>query len=78
MLNYPMPVLDEAELAAAAAGLAESEIRLLSGTVVDPAGVIRAKHVPTVRARAFHVAGVGASPSWNVFCIDNAIAFRPG
>lgn len=78
MISYPMPVLDEAELAAAEACLAAGEVRLLSGTVVDPAGVIRAKHVPAARARAFHVAGMGASPSWNVFCIDNALAFRPG
>ena len=78
MIIYPMPALDEAELADAEAGLAEYEVRLLSGTIVDPAGVIRAKHVPAARARAFHIAGMGASPSWNVFCIDNAIAFQPG
>jgi glutamine synthetase len=51
--------------------------RLLAGTMVDPAGVIRAKHVPVARARAFHTGGMGASPTWNVFCIDNAIAFTP-
>ncbi len=78
MISYPMPILDEAQLAAAEAGLAQDGVGLLSGTVVDPAGVIRAKHVPAARVRAFHTAGMGASPSWNVFCIDNAIAFRPG
>jgi glutamine synthetase len=50
---------------------------LLAGTFVDPAGVIRAKHVPIERARTFHTGGMGASPTWNVFCIDNAIAFTP-
>lgn len=78
MISYPMPVLDEEELAAAEARLADAAVRLLSATIVDPAGVTRAKHVPAARARAFHTAGMGASPSWNVFCIDNAIAFRPG
>lgn len=48
------------------------------GTVVDPAGVIRAKAVPVERTAAFHRAGMGASPCWNVFCIDNAIAFTSG
>lgn len=75
MTSYPMPILDEAALAAAEAGLAEHGVRLLSGTVVDPSGVTRAKHVPVARARPFHTAGMGASPSWNVFCIDNDIAF---
>jgi glutamine synthetase len=51
--------------------------RLLAGTIVDPAGVIRAKQVPMARAAAFEEHGMGASPSWNVFCIDNAVAFSP-
>ncbi|MFD2417134.1 glutamine synthetase family protein [Amycolatopsis pigmentata] len=51
--------------------------RLLAGTIVDPAGVIRAKQVPIARAAAFEEHGMGASPSWNVFCIDNAVAFTP-
>jgi glutamine synthetase len=75
--SYPMPVLDAAELAAAHTRLTEAGARLLMGSIVDPAGVIRAKHVPASRAPAFHVNGMGASPSWNVFCIDNAIAFTP-
>jgi glutamine synthetase len=59
------------------ARLADVGVRLLTGSIVDPAGVIRAKHVPAPRAAAFHVNGMGASPSWNVFCIDNSIAFTP-
>jgi glutamine synthetase len=72
-----MPVFGAEELAAARARLEDADVRLLSGSVVDPAGVIRAKHVPAHRADAFHSAGMGASPSWNVFCVDNAIAFTP-
>jgi glutamine synthetase len=72
-----MPVLAAEELAAIQARLEDAEVRMLSGSVVDPAGVIRAKHVPVSRADAFHVSGMGASPSWNVFCVDNAIAFTP-
>jgi glutamine synthetase len=75
MTQHTMPVLDAAELTEIQERLAGT--RLLAGTVVDPAGVIRAKHVPTARARAFHVGGMGASPTWSVFCIDNAIAFTP-
>lgn len=78
MTSYPMPILDEAEMAAVEAALVEGAARLLSATVVDPAGVTRAKQVPAARAREFHTSGMGASPSWNVFCIDNGIAFRPG
>jgi glutamine synthetase len=74
---YPLPILGDDEMSAARARLADGEVRLLSGSVVDPAGVIRAKHVPAARAGAFHVNGMGASPSWNVFCIDNAVAFTP-
>jgi glutamine synthetase len=48
---------------------------LLIGSVVDMGGVARAKSVPLRRAGAFHVSGMGASPTWNVFCTDNAIAF---
>lgn len=78
VISYPMPVLDDTECAAASARLTESGARLLSGTVVDPAGVTRTKLAPIARARTFHVAGLGASPSWSVFCVDNSLAFRPG
>ncbi|HYH31213.1 MAG TPA: glutamine synthetase family protein [Pseudonocardia sp.] len=77
MTSYPMPVLTDEQLSAARARLTDDGVRLLSGSVVDPAGVVRAKHVPVERAGAFHVNGMGASPSWNVFCVDNAIAFTP-
>ncbi|WP_435582367.1 glutamine synthetase family protein [Amycolatopsis thermoflava] len=72
-----MRQLDDAQLAAVERRLADAGCRLLAGTVVDPAGVTRAKFVPPHRARDFHRAGLGASPSWHVFCIDNAIAFTP-
>ncbi|HKS44919.1 MAG TPA: glutamine synthetase family protein [Amycolatopsis sp.] len=51
--------------------------RLLAGTVVDPAGVLRSKQVPIAHAGIFASSGMGASPSWNVFCIDNAVSFTP-
>ncbi|GHF07798.1 glutamine synthetase [Amycolatopsis deserti] len=72
-----MRQLDDAQLAAVERRLADAGSRLLAGTLVDPAGVTRAKFVPPHRARVFHRAGMGASPSWHVFCIDNAIAFTP-
>jgi glutamine synthetase len=72
-----MPVLADEELAATQARLMDAEVRMLTGSVVDPAGVIRSKQVPAHRAGAFHVGGMGAAPCWNVFCVDNAIAFTP-
>ncbi|MBA2952797.1 glutamine synthetase [Nocardioides sp. MAH-18] len=50
---------------------------LVGGWVVDMAGVARAKYVPTTRTEAFQVHGMGASPSWSVFCVDGSIAFTP-
>src|SRR6478735_11032917 len=41
------------------------------------AGVARAKYVPASRTEAFRVHGMGASPSWSVFCVDGTIAFTP-
>ena len=60
-----------------AARLHDRSVRLLIGTVVDYAGVIRAKAVPVARFPAFVDAGMGASPSWLVFCVDRGIAFTP-
>lgn len=48
---------------------------LLVGSIVDPGGVPRAKAVPADRADIFATAGMGASPSWNTFCVDDQIAF---
>jgi glutamine synthetase len=49
----------------------------LLGAVADSAGVIRGKQVARKRAEVFATAGLGASPSWAVFCIDDGIAFTP-
>jgi glutamine synthetase len=51
--------------------------RLVGGWVVDMAGVARAKYVPASRTEAFRVQGMGASPSWSVFCVDGTVAFTP-
>jgi glutamine synthetase len=50
-------------------------VEVVMGSVIDFAGVARGKTVPLERLGAFVTAGMGASPSWNVFCIDDAIAF---
>jgi glutamine synthetase len=60
-----------------AARLSDRSVKFLVGTVVDYAGVIRAKGVPVARFPAFVEAGMGASPSWLVFCADMGIAFTP-
>jgi len=41
------------------------------------AGIARAKYVPAARTEAFRSPGMGASPSWSVFCVDGSIAFTP-
>jgi glutamine synthetase len=58
-----------------AARLHDRSVRLILGTAVDYAGVIRSKAVPAERFPAFVTAGMGASPSWLVFCVDRGIAF---
>lgn len=70
-----LPVLDDTELKLIDEELAAAGIRLVLGSVVDMAGVARAKSVPAPRSAAFHRSGMGASPTWNVFCIDNWVAF---
>lgn len=46
------------------------------GTTVNPAGLTLAKTVPTTRTATFADPGLGASPTWHAFCIDQAgIAF---
>ena len=46
------------------------------GTVVNPAGLTHAKTVPPRRLSAFADPGLGASPVWHVFAIDQTgIAF---
>jgi glutamine synthetase len=47
------------------------------GTAVDYSGVTRAKAVPVGRVGVFIEVGMGASPSWVVFCVDQGIAFTP-
>src|ERR1700722_18033501 len=50
-------------------------VEIVMGSVIDFAGVARAKTVPLERLGSFVTAGMGASRSWNVFCIDDSIAF---
>jgi glutamine synthetase len=66
--------MSTAELDALSSELSRSGSILLLGSVVDYAGVTRTKGVPIDRLRAYQQSGMGASPSWMVFCVDNAIA----
>jgi glutamine synthetase len=60
-------------LAAAAIAQLESDgVATLIGTVVNAAGLIHAKTVPLRRMGAFADPGLGASPVWHVFAIDQA------
>ena len=64
-------------LAAAAIAQLEAEgVDTIIGTVVNPAGLTQAKTVPIRRTNTFADPGLGASPSWHAFAIDQSgIAF---
>lgn len=65
--------------AAAIAALEADGISALIGTVVNPAGLIHAKVVPLRNLERFADPGLGASPVWHVFAIDQAgIVFGDG
>lgn len=57
--------------------LAREGVSLLLGTALDFAGVTRVKGVPARRLRGFCQEGIGASPTWNVFCVENYVATTP-
>ncbi|BCI53378.1 glutamine synthetase [Mycolicibacterium litorale] len=67
-------------LAAAAIAQLESDgVATLIGTVVNPAGLTHAKTVPLRRMGAFADPGLGASPVWHAFAIDQTgIVFGDG
>jgi glutamine synthetase len=57
---------------AAIAQLEADGVATVIGTVVNPAGLTHAKTVPLRRMGAFADPGLGASPVWHVFAIDQA------
>jgi glutamine synthetase len=61
---------DERASAPSIAGLDASGIETVVGTVVNPAGLTHAKTVPPRRLTVFADPGLGASPVWHVFAID--------
>ncbi|WNG90783.1 glutamine synthetase family protein [Mycobacterium sp. ITM-2016-00318] len=67
-------------LAAAAIAQLESDgVATLIGTVVNSAGLTQAKTIPLRKMGAFADPGLGASPVWHVFTIDQTgIAFAAG
>lgn len=75
--TYPMAVLPDAELSDVETGLRDRGISLVVGSLIGAAGMGHAKAVPLGRLASFHRTGIGASPSWNVFCVDNDIALTP-
>ncbi|OBK78679.1 glutamine synthetase family protein [Mycobacterium sp. 1274761.0] len=73
-----MAVMAAKPLAAAAIAQLESDgVATLIGTIVNPAGLTHAKTIPLRKMGAFADPGLGASPVWHVFTIDQiGIAFR--
>lgn len=56
---------------------ADTQGQYLLTSLIDCAGVMRGKIVPKSRAKSVAKSGVGASPSWALFCADNDIAWIP-
>jgi glutamine synthetase len=68
-----MAAMPAKPLAAAAIAQLESDgVATLIGTVVNPAGLTHAKTVPLRRMGAFADPGLGASPVWHAFTIDQS------
>src|SRR3954454_21923696 len=66
-----MSAMTAKPLAAAAIAQLDSDgVATLIGTVVNAAGLTHAKTVPLRRMGAFADPGLGASPVWHVFTID--------
>src|SRR3978361_1154912 len=62
--------------AARGAQLEAEGVDTVIGTVVNPAGLTQAKTVPVRHTNTFADPGLGASPSWHAFAIDQTgIAF---
>jgi glutamine synthetase len=74
-----MTAMTGTPLAAAAIAQLEAEgVDTVIGTVVNPAGLTLAKTVPIRQTNTFANPGLGASPSWHAFAIDQTgIAFTP-
>jgi glutamine synthetase len=72
-----MTAMTGTPLAAAAIAQLEAEgVDTVIGTVVNPAGLTLAKTVPIRQTNTFADPGLGASPSWHAFAIDQTgIAF---
>jgi glutamine synthetase len=71
------PRLTDDQIHAIVADLERRGVTSIIGTFIDNAGVARAKQVPLDRLRAFHVNGLGASYSWAVFAVDDALPLTP-
>lgn len=72
-----LPNWSDTEVADATGRLKDAGVGLVAGTVANMAGIYLAKTVTADRIGTFASAGVGASPTWNIFCIDGGIAFTP-
>jgi glutamine synthetase len=68
---------DQPDIDALVHELERDGVALVLGTALDFSGVTRVKGVPVRRLRSFCETGMGASPTWNVFCAENGVATTP-
>jgi glutamine synthetase len=72
-----LPEFGTNRVAEIARGLSDAGVGMIAGTFTNMAGVYLAKTIAIDRLGTFCSAGLGASPTWNVYAIDGGIAFTP-
>ncbi len=72
-----LPVFTDAQIVDAQRRLTDAGVAMVAGTVANMAGIYLAKTVTPDKLGTFAGAGLGASPTWNIFTIDGGIAFTP-
>ena len=80
MTDVPVqrPALDRPAMVARLDELRHDGVRLLAGTIVDNAGVLRTKSIPGAPLQAAATGGVGLSPVFTVMCVDGYITSGGG
>ena len=72
-----LPAFGDSGIDEVAGRLSDAGVGIVVGTMANMAGIYLAKTIPVDRLATFASSGLGASPTWNIFCIDGGIAFTP-
>jgi glutamine synthetase len=72
-----LPTFGDSRIDEVVGRLSDAGVGIVVGTMANMAGIYLAKTIPVDRLATFASSGLGASPTWNIFCIDGGIAFTP-